>query len=175
MSQTKRSDDLGTQPIGKLLRQQAIPAAVGILIMSVYGIIDTIFVGRWIGHLAIGAITVVLPITFLIASIGMAIGIGGSSVISRALGAGNKEKASQAFGNQISLTLIIATSVVILGFFFQDEILQIFGGKGDILPYAKTYFGIVLLGVPFLAWAMMANNVIRALGQPKMCFEQYFI
>jgi len=168
MSQKKHSDDLGTQPIGKLLRQQAIPAAVGILIMSVYGIVDTIFVGRWIGHLAIGAITVVLPITFFIASVGMAIGVGGASVISRALGAGNKKRASQAFGNQISLTLIIATSVVLLGYFYQDHILQLFGGKGDILPYARTYFGIVLLGVPFLAWAMMANNVIRALGQPKM-------
>ena len=76
------SEDLGTRPIGQLLRSQAIPASIGILIMSVYGIVDTIFVGRWIGSLAIGAITVVLPITFLIASIGMSIGIGGSSVIS---------------------------------------------------------------------------------------------
>jgi putative MATE family efflux protein len=162
------SEDLGIRPIGQLLRSQAIPASIGILIMSVYGIVDTIFVGRWIGSLAIGAITVVLPITFLIASIGMSIGIGGSSVISRALGEGNDKRAYQTFCNQITLTLLIAISVVILGLFFQDEILQTFGGKGEILPFAKIYFQIVLLGVPFLAWAMMANNVMRALGQPKM-------
>lgn len=168
MSKKGHSEDLGILPIGTLLRQQAIPASIGILIMSVYGIIDTIFVGRWIGSLAIGAITVVMPITFLIASIGMAIGIGGSSVISRALGAGDKKRAFQAFGNQITLTLFIAITTVMGGLFFQDEILQLFGGKGEILPYAKTYFFIVLLGVPFLAWAMMSNNVIRALGQPKM-------
>jgi len=168
MSKKGQSADLGTLPIGTLLRQQAIPASIGILIMSVYGIVDTIFVGRWIGSLAIGAITVVLPITFFIASIGMSIGIGGASIISRALGAGDKERALQAFGNQISLTLFIALSVVTAGYFYQDEILQTFGGKGEILPYARTYFSIVLLGVPFLAWAMMSNNVIRALGQPKM-------
>ncbi|MEM6964793.1 MAG: MATE family efflux transporter [Bacteroidota bacterium] len=168
MNKKGKSDNLGTLPVGTLLRQQAIPASIGILIMSVYGIIDTIFVGQWIGALAIGAITVVLPITFLIASVGMAIGIGGASVISRALGSEDNEKAFRAFGNQISLTLLIATSVVIGGLFFQEEILQLFGGKGEILPYAKTYFSIVLLGVPFLAWAMMSNNVIRALGQPKM-------
>lgn len=169
MSKKKgHSEDLGTKPIGQLLRSQAIPASIGILIMSVYGIVDTIFVGRWIGSLAIGAITVVLPITFLIASIGMSIGIGGSSVISRALGEGNDKRAYQTFGNQITLTLLIAISVVIFGLFFQEEILQAFGGKGGILPFAKIYFQIVLLGVPFLAWAMMANNVMRALGQPKM-------
>jgi len=168
MSKKGHSETLGKLPIGVLLRQQAVPASIGILIMSVYGIIDTIFVGRWIGSLAIGAITVVLPITFLIASVGMAIGIGGSSVISRALGSDDKEKANVAFGNQISLTLLISITVVTCGLFFQDEILKLFGGKGEILPYAKTYFSIVLLGVPFLAWAMMSNNVIRALGQPKM-------
>ena len=107
MSKKGHSDDLGVLPIGTLLRKQAIPASIGILIMSVYGIIDTIFVGRWIGSLAIGAITVVLPITFLIASVGMAIGIGGASVISRALGAEDEERAMVAFGNQISLTLFI--------------------------------------------------------------------
>lgn len=168
MSKKGQSADLGILPIGTLLRQQAIPASIGILIMSVYGIIDTIFVGRWIGSLAIGAITVVLPITFLIASVGMSIGIGGASIISRALGSGDKERALQAFGNQISLTLFIAITVVFAGYFYQDEILQTFGGKGEILPYARTYFRIVLVGIPFLAWAMMSNNVIRALGQPKM-------
>ncbi len=168
MSIKGNSEKLGTEPIGKLLRQQAIPASIGILIMSVYGIIDTIFVGRWVGSLAIGAITVVLPITFLIASLGMAIGIGGASVISRALGAGDRERALLAFGNQISLTLSSAIIVVFAGYFYQDYIIQLFGGNGKIFPYAKLYFNIVLLGVPFLAWAMMANPVIRALGKPKM-------
>ena len=79
----RQSDNLGTAPISKLFAQQGVPAAIGILILSIYGIVDTIFVGRWIGTLAIGAITVVVPITFFMASIGMSIGVGGASIISR--------------------------------------------------------------------------------------------
>ena len=153
--------------MGQLLRKQAMPAALGILTMSIYCIVDTIFVGRWVGSLGIAAITVVMPITFLISSIGMSIGIGGASIISRALGAGEPEKANITFGNQIALTISLAISVVLLGFIFTDEILMAFGGQGDILPYAKEYFRIILLGVPFLAWAMMSNNNIRAVGFPK--------
>ena len=162
-----QSDTLGKLPIGKLLLQQAVPASIGFLIMSIYGIVDTIFVGYWVGSMGIAAITVVMPITFLIASIGMAIGIGGASVISRALGNGDEEKALAAFGNQTGLTVLISFTVVFIGSFFQEEILMLFGGKGDILPFAKSYFNINLFGIPFLAWAMMSNNVMRAEGAAK--------
>ena len=163
----QKSDRLGTQPIAQLIREQAIPASIGILLLSINGIVDTIFVGKWIGSLAIGAITVVLPIQFLIASIGMAIGVGGASIISRALGANDREKAFWAFGNQATLNLVLAISIVGLGYQFQEEILTLFGGKGKILPLASEYFSIILCSIPFLAWAMMSNNIIRALGAPK--------
>ena len=163
-----RSEKLGQAPIGKLLLEQAVPASVGIMVMSIYMIVDTIFVGQYVGAVAIGAITVVLPITFLISSTGMAIGIGGSSMVSRALGEEDTERARNIFGNQITLTLLLAFTFLAIGYFFQDSILNLFGGKGTILPYAKTYFGIILLGVPFLAWAMMTNSVIRAEGTPKV-------
>lgn len=164
----KKREIFGTQPLGKLLRDQAIPASAGILVMSIYGIVDTIFVGLWVGSLGIAAITVVQPITFLIASIGMAIGIGGASIISRAFGENNDEKAYLIFGNQVGLTLLLGILFVTLGFIFIDQILSAFGGRGDILDPSKTYFKIVLLGVPFLGWAMMSNNVIRAEGYPTI-------
>lgn len=170
-----KKERFGKAPLGVLLREQAIPASVGILVMSIYGIVDTIFVGRWVGSLGIGAITVVMPITFLISSIGMAIGIGGSSIISRAFGENNDEKAFQTFGNQIFLILILASLMVVAGFIFQEEIVDIFGGKGDILEPASTYFRIVLIGVPFLAWAMMSNNIIRAEGYPRFAMYTLLI
>jgi len=150
----------GKENLGKLLRGQAIPASIGILVMSIYGIVDTIFVGRWVGTLGIGAVAVVMPITFLIASIGMAIGVGGASIISRAFGEENDEKAHQTFGNQVILTVILSVSFVLLGFLFQDTVLSIFGGKGDLLTPSRDYFHIILYGIPFLAWGMMSNNVI---------------
>ena len=159
---------LGTLPISKLLLQQAIPASIGILVMSLNILIDTIFVGRWIGSNAIAAINVVLPVSFFIAALGMSIGVGGASVISRSLGEKNLFKASHTFANQITLTLIITVLVVILGLLFVDAILPVFGGKGALFSYAKTYYLIVMYGVPVLAFCMMANNSIRAEGKPKI-------
>ncbi|MDG1040933.1 MAG: MATE family efflux transporter [Polaribacter sp.] len=161
------ANELGTEKISKLLLKQAIPASIGILVMSLNMIVDTIFVGQWIGVMAIAAVTVVLPIAFLISSIGMGIGIGGSSIISRALGANNSEKAFNVFGNQISLTIGLSTLFVVIGINFSFYILQLFGANGNIITPATDYFHVILWGIPFLAFAMMGNPVIRAVGKPK--------
>jgi len=158
---------LGSEPIGKLLIKQAVPASIGILVMSLNILIDTIFVGNWIGSIAIAAINVVLPVSFFIAALGISIGIGGSSIISRALGSGKNEKALKTFGNQISLTLILTILLALVGLTFANSIIPAFGGKGDIFEPAKVYYTVVLYGVPFLALCMMGNNVIRAEGKPK--------
>ena len=116
------SQDLGNQPIGKLLIKQAVPASIGILVMSLNILVDTIFVGNWIGSTAIAAINVVLPVSFFIAALGMAIGIGGSSIISRALGADNMDKALKTFGNQITLTIIVTIVFVVFGLLYINDI-----------------------------------------------------
>ena len=164
---TSNTQLLGTLPISKLLIQQAIPASIGILVMSLNILIDTIFVGQWIGSEAIAAINVVLPVSFFIAALGMAIGVGGASIISRSLGEKNIIKAEQTFGNQITLTFLITILVVIFGLLFVNQIIPIFGGKGSLFSLAKTYYVIVMYGVPVLAFCMMANNTIRAEGKPK--------
>ena len=170
-----KSASLGTESIGSLLIKQAVPASIGILVMSLNVLVDTIFVGNWIGSIAIAAINVVLPVSFFIAALGMAIGIGGSSMISRALGAGHKERALKTFGNQISLTLLLTTVMVILGLVYINDLIPAFGGKGDIFEPAKVYYRIVLYGVPLLALSMMGNNVIRAEGKPKFAMVAMII
>lgn len=169
------SEQLGTEPIGKLLVKQAVPASIGILVMSLNILIDTIFVGNWVGAVAIAAINVVLPVSFFIAALGMAIGIGGSSIISRALGGNNKQKALTTFGNQITLTLLVTISLITVGLWFVDAIIPSFGGKGTIFEPAKIYYTIVLYGVPFLALCMMGNTVIRAEGKPKFAMVAMII
>jgi putative MATE family efflux protein len=169
------SKDLGTQPIGKLLIKQAVPASIGILVMSLNILVDTIFVGNWIGSTAIAAINVVLPVSFFIAALGMAIGIGGSSIISRALGADNMPKALKTFGNQITLTFLFTVSFAIFGLYFVDTLIPAFGGKGTIFDPAKTYYEIILYGVPVLGFVMMGNTVIRAEGNPKFAMYAMLI
>ena len=160
-------EPLACLPIPKLLIQQSIPASIGILVMSLNILIDTVFVGRWIGSEAIAAINVVLPVSFFIAALGMSIGVGGGSIISRSLGEKKILKAEQTFGNQITLTLILTVLLVTFGLLYANQIIPLFGGKGTLFNLAKTYYVIVMYGVPVLAFCMMANNTIRAEGKPK--------
>lgn len=162
-----RAEQLGLKPIPQLLIQQAVPASIGILVMSLNILIDTVFVGQWIGPNAIAAINVVLPVSFFIGALGMAIGIGGSSIISRALGDQNIEKALKTFGNQSTLTLLFTLGFVIIGLSFIETLIPLFGGKGALYAPAKIYYTIVLYGVPLLGFCMMGNNVVRAEGKPR--------
>ena len=164
----EHSNTLGIEPVGKLLIKQSVPAAIGFLVMSINYIVDTIFIGHFVGSVGIAAIAVVMPISFFISSIGLAIGIGGASIISRALGAGNPERAGKTFGTQMVMTLGASLVFLVAGYVFQESVLSTFGGKGTILNPAKVYFNVVLFGTPFLAWAMMSNNVIRAEGKPRI-------
>ncbi|MDP5158506.1 MAG: MATE family efflux transporter [Flaviramulus sp.] len=169
------SQGLGTEPISTLLIKQAVPASIGILVMSLNILVDTIFVGQWIGSIAIAAINVVLPVSFFIAALGMAIGVGGSSIISRALGAENNTKALKTFGNQITLTFLFTITFAVFGLYFVDTLIPAFGGKGTIFEPAKTYYEIILYGVPVLGFVMMGNNVIRAEGNPKFAMYAMLI
>ena len=165
---SEKSSYLGTMPIPRLLLKQSLPAAIGFMVMSLNMVVDTFFVGQYIGGLAIGAISVTFPISFLFSSIGMSIGIGGGSIVSRALGSDQKDRAQLAFNNQIMLTLILAFLVISIGVFLKYPILDLFGAKDGIMPLADTYFSIVLIGIPFLALSMMANNNLRAEGKAKV-------
>lgn len=170
-----RSELLGTESISKLLVKQSVPASIGILVMSLNIVVDTIFIGNWIGSIGIAAINVVLPISFFISALGMAVGIGGSSIISRALGSGNRKRALRTFGNQIALTIILTSIMAGLGIYFSDSLIPSFGGKGDIFQPAKAYYMIILYGVPLLGLSMMGNNVIRAEGKPRFSMTAMII
>ena len=162
------SSDLGIGLIPKLLIRHAVPSSIGILVMSLNILIDTIFVGQWIGPNAIAAINVVLPVSFFIAALGMSIGVGGASIISRALGNNENKKAILTFGNQLTMTVLMTVIFVFFGLVFVDSIIPLFGGKGNLFLPAKIYYTIILYGVPVLAFCMMANNSIRAEGKPKI-------
>lgn len=159
------SELLGSEPIPKLLAKQAIPAAIGFALMSINMVVDTIFVGKYIGNIAIGAVSVVTPIAFFMASWGMGIGIGGSSIVSRAFGAKNKEHAEEAFNNQISLVLIVVSFFALISFVFSEFIVGLYGAKGNLLQPSLDYYLITMIGVPFLSLSMTGNNNLRAEGK----------
>lgn len=164
----EKSAALGTEPIGKLLAQQAIPAAIGFAVMTLNTVVDTIFVGKFIGKDAITAVYIITTVIFFMSSFGMSIGMGGASIVSRALGEGNKERALLSFNNQFTLLAIFIVLFSTLGFFFQSQIINLYGAEGNEITLSKTYFSIVLIGIPFLMTSMMINNNLRAEGKPRI-------
>ena len=146
--QKNESSYLGELSIWRLLYKQGLPASIGVLVLSLNIVVDTMFVGNFIGPNAIAAINVVLPIAFFISALGLAIGIGGGSIISRALGANDSSLANRTFGNQTTLTFLLTFVLGVVGLVFADTLIPMFGGKGELFDLAKTYYEIVLYGVP---------------------------
>ena len=162
-----RDLNFGTERIGKLLIQQSVPAALGILVLSIYSLVDTVFIGQYVGGIGIAAITIVSPITFLVSSIGLGIGMGGSALISIRLGESDFDKSKQIVGNQSLLVLLFSIVILTLGFLFYVDILKGFGAHGESLVASQAYFYYTLLGLPFFMGQMMLNNVLRAEGNAK--------
>lgn len=166
-----RSFMMKNEKISKLLFKMSMPAIVGFIVMSLYNMVDTIYIGRGVGKIGIAALTVTYPIQIITLAFAQMIGLGGSSFVSRALGENNKEKANLYFNNSIVLGLIIMVIYVALGFSFLDPLLKLFGAKSDTLPYAKEYMEIIFCGVIFNAFAMIFNNFIRAEGHAKSAMK----
>jgi len=156
---TQASDRLGTESIPSLITRLSIPSAIGILVLSLNGLIDSMYVGNYVGSEGIAALTVVLPFTFLLANLGMATGVGAGSIISRALGEGHRQKAEITFHNALLLVGVFMAIGLGLAFLFTDQVLAIFGAEGDILPPAKTYLKIWLYGIPALGFGMMLSLI----------------
>ena len=166
---------LGNDNVGKLLFKLSMPATIGMMVIALYNVVDTIFVGQGVGVLAIGGLTVIFPIHMITMALAQTIGIGGSSIISRALGAKDIDKANLTFGNLITLVIIFSIVFTPTAYYFRDELLFLFGAKGKIMQYAHDYFSIVVWGSPFLSISMVLSSVLRAEGNAKISMNLMLI
>jgi len=158
---------LGDDPVEKVVVKLAVPAIIGMLVTAIYNIVDTIFVGQ-LGQEALGAATVALPIFTFISAIGLMYGIGSSSYISRLLGANKKEEAEKTLTTSLILTIVTAFSFSILSLLFLERILVIFGASDAILPLAKEYTQVLIIGGIATMINMNLNNTLRAEGSAKI-------
>ncbi|NMB41402.1 MAG: MATE family efflux transporter [Firmicutes bacterium] len=162
-----RSEQLIKGGIPRLLLKFSLPAIVGMLVHAFYTIVDSIFVGRGVGELALAGITVSFPIVILLMALVMLIGMGATTLISIRLGQDKGAEAEKIAGNALGLFLIIGFALTILGLIFIEPLLVLFGASVDVLPYALDYMKIILLGSVLVALGIGMNNFIRAEGNPK--------
>src|SRR4030065_618807 len=150
-----------------LLFKFSLPGIIGMVVSALYNFVDTIFVGQGVGSLAIAALTYGFPIQIVMLAIGLMVGVGGASIISRALGKNDHELAAKAGGNAFVLNILINSLLMIPAFIFSDKILIFFGASKDVLPYARDYLSIILFGFIFFSFSLAANHIIRAEGKPR--------
>lgn len=170
-----RNHILADSDIGSLLWRLSIPATVGMAVMATYNLVDAIFIGRGVGTLGIAGLAICFPVQMITLAIGQLIGMGGASIISRALGAGDEERAHRAFGNALVLTIIFAAALTAGGLAFIDQLLSIFGATEEVLPYAHEYLSVILWGTAFRTYAMSHNNIIRSEGRARIAMTTMLI
>ncbi len=159
---------LNDDHVGHLLLKFSIPAFVGIFVMTLYNVIDTIFIGHFVGPLGIAALAIVFPVQMLAMGIGQMTGMGGASLISRQIGAKNRMGAERTLGNAVTSTVILSSLVMIIGLTNLDATLHQLGASTNILSYARDYLQIILIGMFFQTFAMLLSTLIRAEGNAKI-------
>lgn len=162
----RRLTELATGSIGRLLWRYSLPAVVGMVVMSLYNVIDRIFIGQGVGPEAIAGLAITFPVMNIATALGVLIGAGSAARVSILLGAGNHDGASRVLGNATVLTLLIG--IIYISFFaaFLDPMLRLFGASDLTLPYAHDFLIHLLPGLLLTNVAFSLNNVIRASGYP---------
>ncbi|HAN09152.1 MAG TPA: MATE family efflux transporter [Clostridiales bacterium] len=165
----EHSKQLSEAKISSLLIKFSVPAIIGMLVNALYGVVDRIFVGNSIsGALGIAGITICFPIMLVIFAFMVLIGMGANSLVSIRLGENKKEEAEHILGNAVFLLILISLIITIFGLIFLDPLLQALGATKEILPYAKEFMQIILLGTIFQAIGFGLNVFIRGEGNPRM-------
>ena len=161
------TDKLGTEKISKLLAQYAIPSVIGMLAMSLYNLVDSIFIGKGVGPLALSALALAIPIMNLSSAFSLLIGVGAAAQMSIRLGRGDNQSAKLILGNMVVLSTVIGVAFTILMLVFLDEILVLLGASGQTMDYARDFLRIILWGSVVSMVFMGLNSVMRATGYPQ--------
>lgn len=167
MSQNGTINELGTERIGKLLTQYAVPAIIAMTASSLYNMVDSIFIGHGVGPLAISGLAVTFPLMNLAAAFGSLVGVGASTLISVKLGQKDYDTAHKILGNVVVLNLLIGIVFTIVTLTFLDPILYFFGASEATLPYARDYMVTILLGNVVTHMYLGLNSVLRSAGHPQ--------
>lgn len=163
-----KSQELGQKSIGKLIWKYFVPAFVGVVVYSLYNIVDRIFIGRGVGSMALSGLTAVFPIMLIVMAFGMLVGIGVGVNVSISMGQKDPKKAEQFLGNGFILMILISILVSILGFAIKTPVLQLFGATEETIKYAQEYLNIILFGTIFQVIGFGMNNIIRSEGNARI-------
>lgn len=165
-----RTTALGTESVGKLLKEFSVPAIIAMTFNALYNVMDRIFIGNApnLGASGLAAITVAFPAMIVSLALGILVGQGGSVMYSIRLGEGKDKEAKRIIGNSLALMIFFGLLLAISGEIFIDQILLASGADASILPYGQAYLRIIFIGVTFQIISIGMNNFLRADGKPRL-------
>jgi putative MATE family efflux protein len=160
---------LDTEHIGKLLFTLTMPAFFGMFVQTLYNVVNTIFIGHIPnGEIAIAGLSIVFPVQMLFMGIGMMVGMGGTSLISRFIGSRDNDRAERTLGNGITCIIILSVLVTVILLPNIDRFLRLIGASDMVLPYAREYLVIIVSGTVFNLIGMALLNFVRAEGNARV-------
>lgn len=158
---------LGTENIGKLLMQYAVPAIIAMTASSLYNMVDSIFIGHGVGTMAISGLALTFPLMNLAPAFGSLVGVGAATLISVKLGQKDYDTAQRVLGNVFVLNILLGVAFTVIVMAFLDPILYFFGGSDETVGYARDYMYIILLGNTITHLYLGLNAVLRSSGHPQ--------
>ena len=171
MTDKKIPSELGTRPVGELLRQYALPSIIAMLASSLYNIVDSIFIGHGVDAMALSGLAVTFPLMNISTAFGAMVGMGSATLISVKLGQKDYQIAEKILGNAVVMNIAMGVVFAIVSLLFLDPILYFFGASEASISYAREYMQIILVGNVFTHMYFGFNALLRAMGHPKMAMR----
>ena len=159
---------LGTDNVGKLLGEYAIPAIIAMTASSLYNMVDSIFIGHGVGAMAISGLAITFPFMNLAAAFGSLVGVGAATLVSVKLGQKDYSGANMVLGNVIILNVAIGIVFTFVSLLFLEPILYFFGASENTIGYASEFMRIILWGNIVTHLYLGLNAILRSSGNPRM-------
>ena len=173
----KRENDLGRDPIGKLLLRLALPSVTAQLVNALYNIVDRMYIGHIpeVGDLALTGLGVCFPVIMFVSAISALVGMGGGSRAVVRMGEGKEDQANAILGNATALLVVLAVAATVFFQLVKEPMLLLFGATPETLGYASDYLTIYLWGSIFVEISMGLNFFITAQGFSTMSMATVLI
>jgi len=173
MSSTAVPTELGTQPIGLLLKKYAVPGIIAMTASSLYNMVDSVYIGHIadVGSLSIAGLAVTFPLMNISTAFGTLVGVGAATMISVLLGQKNYQVASKVLCNDVTLNIITGLVFTLVTLLWMDPILRFFGASDATLPFARDYMTIIALGNAVTHLYFGLNAIVRSSGNPKLAMQ----
>jgi hypothetical protein len=142
---------------------------VTLIFTSIYNVVDSLFISNYVGKAAFAAVNFVFPFLICLGSVGFMFGTGGSALISKIMGEGEKDKPNQIFSLIVYVSFIIGVLLMVLGFFFIRPVATFLGAKGDLLEGSLEYGKIIILSIPAFVLQFSFQSFFSTAGKPRLC------